>query len=111
MSAILFGMGLQVKRYLNGDKPDLDGLRAWRTCVLAKAGAITGAVLAGWYLSAVIRVLGDLQWPGPRHRAIMAGIAVLCAIVLMVVGLLVEKMCQIPPADTEDSHASDAAPA
>jgi polyferredoxin len=62
---------------------------------------VTGALLMGWYLAGVLNVLGDLHYPTQRARALFAGIAFACALVLVVAALVVEKWCQLPPVDAE----------
>ena len=104
LAGLILWQGLTVRAYVAGKKPNLDGIRAARTLVLAKSGAVTSALLAGWYLAGVLSVIGDWQYPSQRHRAIAAGIAVVCAAILMLVSLLVEGMCRIPPSDTDGSQ-------
>ena len=104
LAGLIFAMGWAVRAYQKGRKPDLDPLRAARTFVLAKAAALTGAILAGRYLAAVLDVVGDLDIAAQRDRAIAAGIAAVCSLVLAVVGLVVEKFCELPPPD-EDATA------
>ncbi|WP_265522491.1 DUF3180 domain-containing protein [Oerskovia flava] len=93
--AILWA-GWAVRSYQQGRRPSLDPLRAARTLVLAKAASLTGALLAGWYLAQVLVVLGDLAIDARRDRATAAGAAVVCAVVLTVVGMVVEKFCELP---------------
>jgi len=101
LAAGVLWAGWAVRSYLAGRRPSLDPLRAARTLVLAKAAALTGSLLAGWYLAQVLVVLGDLAIEARRDRAVAAGVAALCAVLLAVVGLVVEKFCQIPPEDPE----------
>ncbi|PZR51597.1 DUF3180 domain-containing protein [Xylanimonas oleitrophica] len=101
LAAVIFWMGWAVRAYQRGDRPDLDPLRAARTFVLAKAAALTGAILLGRYLASVLDVVGDLEVASQRERAVAAGVAALCAVVLSVVGLVVEKFCEIPPPDDD----------
>jgi hypothetical protein len=98
----IFWAGWAVRAYQKGDKPDLDPLRAARTFVLAKAGALTGALLAGRYVASVLVVLGQLHIEARRDQAVAAAVAAVCAVVLCVVGLVVEKFCQLPPPDDAD---------
>jgi MFS family permease len=98
----VFWAGWAVRSYLKGRRPSLDPLRAARTLVLAKAAALTGSLLAGWYLAQVVVMLGDLAIEARRDRAIAAGVAALCAVALAVVGLIVETFCRIPPTDSEE---------
>jgi hypothetical protein len=97
LAGLIFRAGWAVRAYQNGDKPDLDPLRAARTFVLAKAGALTGALLTGRYLAEVLVLLGQLDVEARRDRAIAAAIAAVCSIVLTVVGLVAEKFCELPP--------------
>ena len=104
LAGAVYWAGWAVRSYLKGRRPSLDPLRAARTLVLAKAAALTGSLLAGWYLAQVLAVLGDLGIEARRDKAVAAGVAVLCAVVLVVVGLVVEKFCQLPPEDTEQGN-------
>lgn len=106
LAGAVFWAGWGVRSYQKGKRPTLDGIRAARTLVLAKAAALTGALLGGWYLAQVLLVLGDLAIEPRRDRAVAAGIAVLCSVVLTVVGLVVEKFCELPPSD-KDRASSD----
>ncbi|MFD2027761.1 DUF3180 domain-containing protein [Promicromonospora aerolata] len=106
LAGAVFWAGWTVRSYQQGKRPSLDGLRAARTLVLAKAAALTGALLGGWYLAQVLVVVSDLAIEPRRDRAIAAGVAVLCSVVLAVVGLIAEKFCELPPSD-EDRSGSD----
>ena len=101
LAVVIFWLGWTVRAYKRGNKPDLDALRAARTLVIAKAGALTGAILTGRYLASVLDVVGDLGITSQRDRAIAAGIAALCAILLTVVSLIAERFCEIPPPDDD----------
>lgn len=106
LAAAVFWLGWTVRAYQKGDRPSLDGLRAARTLVLAKAAALAGALLGGWYLAQVLLVLPDLVIEPRRDRAVAAGVAVVCAVALAVVGLVVEKFCQLPPSDGEENDSN-----
>jgi hypothetical protein len=114
LAGLIFWMGWAVRAYQKGDRPDLDPLRAARTFVLAKAGALTGAILVGRYLAAFLDVVGDLDVASQRARAVAAAVAFVCAVVLCVVGLVVEKFCQLPPpeddAEPNGNHSPEALP-
>lgn len=97
IAGIVFVMGWAVRQFLQGKRPTLDPIRAARTAVLAKASSYTGALLAGWYAAQVLLVVGDLNIAPRRERAVAAGIAALGAVLLAVVGLVVEWFCRVPP--------------
>lgn len=107
LAGVVFWMGWAVRAYQKGRRPSLDGIRAARTLVLAKAAALTGALLGGWYLAQVLVVLGDLAIEPRRDRAVAAGIAVLCSVVLAAIGLVVEKFCELPPSDKDRSGSEE----
>lgn len=92
-------MGWAVRAYLNGKRPDLTALRAARTLALAKAAALTGAILLGRYLATALAAAGDWAIPAQRERVIAALIAAVCALALTIAGLIAERWCQLPPPD------------
>lgn len=111
ISAVVLRMGWAVRQFLRGRRPDLDPLRAARTAVLAKASCLTGSVLLGWYLAQVLLVVGDLDIEPRRDRAVAAAVAAAGALVLTVVGLVVEHLCQVPPpSDKDAAQAGTGAP-
>ena len=103
ISAVVLAMGWAVRQFLQGKRPTLNPIRAARTAVLAKASCYTGALLAGWYAAQVLLVANNLAFAAPRARAVSAGCAALGAVVLAIVGLVVERFCQVPhaPPDAE----------
>lgn len=101
-------LGWNVRQYTSGRRPELDMLVAARTVVLATASAYTGALLTGWYAAQVLVVLGDLDIPGRRDVAVTAGIATGAAVVLVVVGLVVERWCEVPPPDDDEGGGAAA---
>ena len=107
LAGVVFWMGWAVRAYQKGKRPSLDGIRAARTLVLAKAAALTGVLLGGWYLAQVLVVLGDLAIEPRRDRAVAAGIAVLCSVVLAAIGLVVEKFCELPPSDKDRTSSEE----
>lgn len=111
IAAVVLAMGWAVRQYTRGKRPGLDPLMAARTVVLATAAAYTGAVLSGWYAAQAIAVAGDLHIDARRDIAMSAGAALLCTVVLAVVGLVVERWCEVkPPDDDDDDALSGSAP-
>lgn len=82
----------------------LDPLRAFRTLILARATALTGGVVAGWYLAQALVLLPDAE-----SASVLRGIEWCLAYVgsgaLMVAcGLLVQSWCRVdPPEDDLDT--------
>lgn len=104
IAAVVLSMGWAVRQYQRGKRPMLDPDRAARTAVLAKASCYTGALLVGWYGGQAVSLLTDADVPGNPGRAGAAAVAVLGAVVLAVVGLVVEHWCRIPPPEAEEKH-------
>ncbi len=99
-------LGFKVRHWRDGHRDRvLDPLVAARTLVLAQACAYAGAVLLGWHLGVLVDQLstiplrGDL---GPIWNivAMMGG-----GIAMLVVGLVVERFCKLPPDDTDSTPA------
>ncbi|HET7399457.1 MAG TPA: DUF3180 domain-containing protein [Intrasporangium sp.] len=105
----LLGAGWQVKKVRDGAaERHISPLRAARTLVLGQAGALTGALLVGWYVAHVLVLLPDSDVESQRGRIwpflVHAGIAVLLA----VAGMLVQWMCRVRRRD--DEQDDDEAP-
>lgn len=66
-----------------------------RLAALGKAAAHVGAALLGFYLGWVVLLLPDLEISSRRERALLAGAASACALLLAVAGLLLERACRV----------------
>lgn len=96
-------LGIRVLRWRNSTtrKKALDPILAARTLVLAQACAYAGTVLLGWHAGIF---LDQLRIWNLRSDQGLTWVAVAVAgggLVMIVVGLLVERFCRIPPEDTE----------
>ena len=107
IAGVVLAMGWAVRQYAQGNRPNLDPLVAARTVVLATAAAWTGALLTGWYAGQVLVVVGDLEIAARRDVAEAAGAALVGTVLLAVVGLVVERWCEVkPPDDTPGTGLS-----
>lgn len=93
----------QVHRYLT-DEPErrkswYDPKKAVFTLVLAKALALAGAVLAGWYFGQTLMALPHIEASYYRTIVVQCGVTGLVCLADMVIGIVSEGMCQIPPSD------------
>ncbi|MEO8282348.1 MAG: DUF3180 domain-containing protein [Pseudarthrobacter sp.] len=96
-------LGIRVLRWRNSTKRKkaLDPILAARTLVLAQACAYAGTVLLGWHAGIF---LDQLRIWNLRSDQGITWVAIAVAgggLVMIVVGLLVERFCRIPPEDTE----------
>lgn len=98
MAALVIAAGLPVRRFLRGEaRKTLNPVRAARTLVLAQAAALTGAGLFGWYAAQAALAVADLTLPG--YRSVLGQLVAvgLSAVVLMVAGMLTQRMCRVDP--------------
>ncbi len=110
--AITLILGIRVLRWRNSVKPNstakktvLDPLLAARTLVLAQACAYAGTVLLGWHVGIF---LDQLRIWSLRSNQGITWLALAMAgggLVMIVVGLLVERFCKIPPEDGDTNGA------
>lgn len=107
IAAIVFYFGWTVRSYLAGRRPSLSGVRAARTAVLAKASAYTGAVLSGWYVANLVMVIPNLVSDARISRAVAAGLCLLASLTLVVVALIAERWCQLPPPGSGDAKRTE----
>jgi hypothetical protein len=96
-------LGIRVLRWRNSTKRKkaLDPILAARTLVLAQACAYAGTVLLGWHVGIF---LDQLRIWNLRSDQGITWVAIAVAgggLVMIVVGLLVERFCRIPPEDTD----------
>ncbi len=93
-------LGLKVRAWRNGnrDKP-LDPILAARTLILAQACAYTGALMLGWHSGifvdqlALVSVRGFTEGIWGSLATVAGGAA------MIVIGLVVERFCKLPPDD------------
>ncbi len=110
-AGIALWLGWQVRRYLNGDKPELDGMRAARTAVFAQACAYSGAILGGALGGYALGLLEDWSHDPRRAVIISALIGALGGIALLVAGAVAERWCRHTGDDDEGSERTEASAA
>lgn len=88
----------------------MNPLTAARTVVWAQTAAYVGVMFSGWHVALIFYHLGLLSvratW-GPVWGAI---IGVISGVLMLVVGIIVENMCKIPPGDSDDDGSGSLAP-
>ncbi len=73
-----------------------------RMAVLGKASAHVGPVVGGLYGGYLLVLLPDLEIGARRERAVLCLVAMIAAVGLSAAGLLLERICRVPPPDVED---------
>lgn len=87
----------------------VDPFYATRVVVLAKASALTGALLAGAGVGILVWLLTRSVVAG-LGSTVMAIVAAGGALVLMIAGLVAEHLCTVPPDDEDDGHPEGVRP-
>lgn len=105
IAVLLLFFGRSVRRLVEGETTRLDVLRAARVAMLAKASALGGAVLLGYFGAQLLIAWTNISAPALRDHALAAGAAALASAVLVVIGLVVESWCRMPPPDEEAEPA------
>lgn len=100
----LVAAGWQVRQVRDG-KPlaHVTPLRAARTLVLGQAGALTGAVLVGWYVANVLALLPDIDVESQRGRIWPFAAHAVVALLLSGAGMLVQRWCRLRPRDDDET--------
>lgn len=105
LAVVLLLLGRGVRRLTRGKRTTMDSLGAARVAALAKASALGGAGLVGYFAAQLLTAFRNLDAPALRSHALSSGAASLACLVLVGVALLVEWWCRIPPDDEGDNPA------
>src|SRR5665811_1308485 len=96
MTCGVFFTGLPIRRFLRGQaKKPLNPLRAMRTLVLAQAAALTGALVAGWYLAQVLVLLPVFDLGARRAVVLLLAASAAGGALLAIAGLVTQGMCRV----------------
>ena len=95
-------MALQVHKYANTDpkkRPHsfVNPTMAVYTLVLAKALGLAGAALAGWYGGQILMSVGHFEAPFYHDAIIECAVSVVVCVADMIIGIIGEWLCQLPP--------------
>ncbi|MDP9987097.1 hypothetical protein J2S98_002256 [Arthrobacter oryzae] len=101
-------LGIRILRWRNSLKPNstvkktqLDPLLAARTLVLAQACAYAGTVLLGWHVGIFLDQLRIWSMRSDQGITWLALAMAGGGLVMIIVGLIVERFCKIPPEDSD----------
>ncbi|MCH9276736.1 DUF3180 domain-containing protein [Bifidobacterium amazonense] len=108
-------MALQVHKYATTDprkraalKP-LDPQKAVSTLVLAKALGLVGAALAGWYGGQILLSVSHMEAAYYSQAVLECAIACVACVADMVIGIVGEWLCQLPPTEGPENPKMKAA--
>jgi hypothetical protein len=104
IGVIVVVLALPVYRVVKGTaKSRVDPFYATRAVVLAKASSLTSALLGGAAVAVLVFLLTRSVIP-PVSSLALAIATVVAGIVLLVGGLIAEKMCTLPPTDDDPTQ-------
>lgn len=108
LGAVVLWLALQVHAYANTD-PDkrpsafINPERAVYTLLLTKALGVAGAALAGWYGGQAVMCLTHMEASYYSSAVIECAIAAVVCIIDMIIGIVGEGLCQLPPDEGADN--------
>lgn len=97
LGLVVLCLSWQVRRYAKGDLKELDMNRAVQTLVLAKSLGVAGAALAGWYGGQLAMSLMHVDAEFYSDAAVECAVAAVICLLDMIVGIVGEYWCQLPP--------------
>lgn len=101
IGAIVVSLALPIRRLTRGKAlGPIDPYYATRVLVLAKASALTGALLSGFGIGVVVYLLSRAIVAAGSVGMVVA--TIVGAGVLLAGGLIAEHMCTVPPSDDDD---------
>lgn len=108
-SAVLLWFGAQVAKFRQRAKRQdaraMNPLAAARTLVWAQTAAYVGAMFAGWHVALLFYQVGLLSVRSTWSPVWGAVIGVFSGLLMLVVGIVVENMCKIPPEDSDEDSS------
>ena len=107
-------LALQVHKYARTDprkRPHtfVNPPLAAYTLVLAKALGLAGAALAGFYGGQILLSVGHIEAPFYREAVIQCVVAAVICLIDMIIGIVGEWLCQLPPTEGKDNPKMKAA--
>jgi Protein of unknown function (DUF3180) len=105
IGVIVVILALPIRRVVKGTATaPVDPFYATRIVVLAKASSISGGLLGGAAVGILAFLLTRSVVPGVSSVT-MSAATVVGAVILLVAGLIAEKMCTLPPDDEANQDA------
>lgn len=109
LGLLVLYLALQIHKYITDDpvkraqlKP-LDPQKAFGTLMACKAMGIAGAALTGWYGGQIIISLPHSEAAFYGQAIIECAVACVVCIIDMIIGIVGEWLCQLPPIDGPES--------
>lgn len=109
IGAIVIGFAIPVRRATQGKATrPIDPFRAMRVAVLAKASSLSGSLLTGVALGILLYLLSRSVIPA--SSAVWLAVATTVgAVVLLIAGLVAERLCTLPPGSDHEEVKENSA--
>jgi len=101
IAALVSGLAYSTYRTVHREHRRIESQRAVNLLLIAKASALTGALVAGGYIGFGLQFFDSLDVALPRERVIRSACAAASAIAIAVAGLLLERACRVPKIEEE----------
>jgi hypothetical protein len=100
LAVVVMVTTVALRSRLRGDRPP-NPLGVARMAVLGKASAHVGPIVGGFYLGYLVVLLPGLEITSRRDRAVIAGTALVAAVLLTWAGLWLERTCRVRRGDPD----------
>lgn len=104
--ALLLIFGLRLRQQIRRGTGAVNPFQAVRVLALARAGQIVGAVFGGFGIGLLLSLLGRTV-PAALEVWLPMLLTVLSGFTLAVCGIIIERICQIPPGDDGNADGAD----
>jgi MFS family permease len=103
LTVVVFVTALALRSRLDEPEKRPHPLSMARMAVLGKASAHVGPLVGGLYAGYLVLLLPGLDIGSRRDRAVLCLVALLASVALSAAGLLLERSCRVPPAESDDN--------
>ncbi|OKL54186.1 hypothetical protein BSZ39_05555 [Bowdeniella nasicola] len=103
IAVILWRLGIGVKRLVAKEETTMDAIGAARVALFAKSCSLGGAGLTGYFGAQTMIGARNFSSPLYFEHTWIAGASVLACLALVIVAMIVESWCVIPPDDDDPS--------
>ncbi|AKV55556.1 hypothetical protein BACT_1139 [Bifidobacterium actinocoloniiforme DSM 22766] len=100
---IILLMAYQVHKYAKGERKQMDPQFAVNALLLSKALGVACAALLGWYGGQGLSCLPHREAPYYERVIVECAIAALVCLIDIIIGIVGEWLCQLPPNDGPES--------
>lgn len=106
LGAAILIMAIQVHRYAKGERRRLDSRFAVNVLLLSKSLSLACSALLGWYGAQALMCLGRMEAPYYANVVLRCSVTALICLVDVIIGIIGEWLCQLPPDDGPESPES-----